>query len=174
MWDETNHIMLNLVSRDSAGEIYTDRAMMSLVSELAQRVQKKRDGLSFLTSDMIGFSTTKRDRFLTPPYALVAHGTYQDSWCFPDVWPYGLLPNYRNTIWSCLWWPITQAHRSRNAADDLGLPQALSNGWEDDKGPSEMPPEMLDDVLKRFDRRVKEGGRVVYFKDGPGNKVWRR
>jgi len=35
------------------------------------------------------------------------------------------------------------------------LPQGVSNGWEDNCGPSRMPSGLLDDVLRRFTKNVE-------------------
>jgi hypothetical protein len=147
VWDETFYIPKGTVSYTGKTPTYADRAMMSLVGELTQIVQEYHqvnDQLVFLASD--GRHTS---------YALVAHGTWQDSACDPQDWGPSMFGNYRNCLWSCLWYPIRKAHRNRIAADQFSLPQCLSNGWEDDQGPHEMPAEILDDVLRRFTRNVE-------------------
>ncbi|TFG49821.1 MAG: hypothetical protein E4H40_02340 [Candidatus Brocadiia bacterium] len=147
VWDETFYIRSGTVSYTGKTPTYADRAMMSLVSELTQIVQeyhRVNDQLVFLVSD--GSQTS---------YALVAHGTWQDTACDPQDWGPGMFRNYRNCLWSCLWYPISKADRNRIAAEQYGLPQCLSNGWEDDQGPHEMPAEILEDVLRRFTRNVE-------------------
>jgi len=155
-WDETFLIKRGQISTAGGEPTYSDRAYMRLVSRLSQLVQEWRKvnpDLVFLTSDMG-----------RTPYALVAHGTYQDSACYPQMWPPCLLINYRNCLWSCNWTPVTGDLNNHLAARMYGLPQGLSNGFRDDQGPSEMPEELLDRVLQRFLRRIEEGhDRVRYL-----------
>ena len=88
-------------------------------------------------------------------YALVANGTYQDSAMEERHWGPSMFANYRNCLWSCNWFPLRHAKENEIAADKYGLPQGVSNGWEDNCGPSRMPPELLDAVLQRFTRNVE-------------------
>jgi len=148
VWDETFYIPVSAVSYSQQTPAYADRAMMSLVSEMTQIVQryrKQNPDLVFLASD-IGQTS----------YALVAHGTYQDSAMLPHAWGLSMFANYRNCLWSCIWEPVKHgAVRNRHAAEVLGLPQGLSNGYGDDKGPHEMPEELLNTVIRRFLKNVK-------------------
>lgn len=149
VWDETFYIRTNFVSYPGGHAKYADRAMMSLVSELSQLVQTRRKlnpDLVFLASD-IGQTA----------YALVAHGTYQDSAMEERHWGPSMFQNYRNCLWSCNWYPLRHAKQNEIAANKYGLPQGLSNGWEDDCGPSRMPAALLDDVLKRFSKNIETG-----------------
>ncbi len=162
-WDETHYITQERLSAGAAGLSYADRDFMTLVDQITQRVQQWRKhnrDLVFLTSDNLG-SWGRRH----VPYALVSHGTYQDSAMDPRAWPPGLLPNYRNCLWSCNWFPIRNSNRSRNriAPDQYGLPQGLSNGYGDNVGPAKMPAAILDEVIQRFLKRAKEGGRKRYL-----------
>jgi hypothetical protein len=150
VWDETFLVESGWVSMAGAEPTYSDRAYMRLISRLSQLVQERRQvnpDLVFLVSD-IGRT----------PYALVAHGTYQDSACFPQMWPPCLLINYRTCLWSCNWSPVTGDTNNHLAAKMYRLPQGVSNGYRDDQGPSEMPEEILDKVIQRFLTRIKEGG----------------
>src|ERR1017187_823320 len=59
---------------------YASRGMMTLMKEVAAEVAQFSPNLAFFSSDDIGTS----DMFeKAAPYALVTHGTYQDSWCTP-------------------------------------------------------------------------------------------
>ena len=148
-WDETFEIETNVISTTGTELTYSDRAYMRLVSRLSQLVQewhKVNPDLVFLSSD-IGDT----------PYALVAHGTYQDSACAPQTWPLCLLINYRTCLWSCNWYPITGDRNNEFNVHKYGLPQGLSNGWGDNQGPSEMPEEILNRVVERFLKRVGNG-----------------
>ena len=88
-------------------------------------------------------------------YALVANGTYQDSAMREEDWGPSMFVNYRNCLWSCNWYPLQYARRNQIAAEKYGLPQGVSNGWEDNCGPSRMPSALLDDVLRRFTKNVE-------------------
>jgi hypothetical protein len=87
----------------------------------------------------------------------VAHGTYQDSSCNPNMWGPSMFINYRNCLWSCNWYPVKSERKNKIAAERFGLPQGLSNGWGDSCGPHNMPPELLDAVLRRFTRNIESG-----------------
>jgi hypothetical protein len=156
VWDETFYIPVNAVSYSQQVPAYADRAMMRLVSEMTQMVQqyhKQNPDLVFLASD-IGETS----------YALVAHGTYQDSSMRPGAWGPSMFANYRNCLWSCNWFPVRHGgSRNRYAAEVLGLPQGLSNGFGDDKGPDEMPEGLLNAVLRRFSKNVKDNRQRVRY-----------
>ena len=147
VWDETFYIPTDFISHPPAGPACADRAMMSLVSELTQLVQsyhRRNPNLVFLASDVGATS-----------YALVAHGTFQDSGMRENAWGPSMFANYRNCLWSCNWLPLRQARENEIAAEKYGLPQCVSNGWEDNCGPNRMPPALLDAVLRRFTRNVE-------------------
>jgi hypothetical protein len=147
VWDETFYIKPDFISYTRPEPAYADRAMMSLVSELTQMVQTYHDrnpDLVFLASDLGETS-----------YALVAHGTYQDSAMRESAWGPSMFANYRNCLWSCNWFPLHHAKENEIASEKYGLPQGVSNGWEDNCGPSRMPAALLDAVLERFTRNVE-------------------
>ena len=90
VWDETFYIQTDFISCTGPEPAYADRAMMSLVSELTQMVQACHDRnpeLVFLASDNGETS-----------YALVAHGTYQDSAMDERAWGPSMFANYRNCL----------------------------------------------------------------------------
>jgi hypothetical protein len=47
------------------------------------------------------------------------------------------------------------------------VPVAISNGWEDDRGPSEWTPSQRDDILRLFRERLQQTDRVRYLADDP-------
>ena len=47
-----------------------------------------------------------------------------------------------------------QTKSNEIAANQFGLPQGLSDGWGDSKGPHATPPELLDQILQRFTQNV--------------------
>ena len=137
--------------------IEADRAMMRLVADVTREVQRgwtRNPDLALLTSDCVDAHGPSQE--LQVPYCLVAHGTYQDSWCDPKGWSPGLLPNHRNCLISCNWSPIKNRDWNRIAVEQYGLPQGVSNGYCDDRGPSEMPKEILDEIIARFLKRVEQ------------------
>ena len=146
VWDETFYIPTNFISYPNDQPAYADRAMMSLVSEMTQIVQayhKHNPDLVFLASDL-GHTS----------YAIVANGTWQDSAMREQHWGPSMFSNYRNSLWSCNWYPLRHAKDNAIAAEKYGLPQGVSNGWGDHCGPHRMPPELLDAVLRRFTKNV--------------------
>lgn len=155
VWDETFYIPVHTVSYSQETPAYADRAMLELVSDLTQIVQEYHDvnpDLVFLTSDW-GNNTN----------GLVAHGTWEDTVMHPERWHRSMFSNYRNTLWSNLWHPV-QMHKRNGWAADLGFPQGLSNGWNDDEGPHEMPQKILNNVLDRFFENIESGQQApVYF-----------
>jgi hypothetical protein len=147
VWDETFYIPVDFISYGPAGPAYADRAMMSLVGEMTRMVQSYRDR----NPDLVLLAADNG----TSSCALVAHGTYQDSGAGEQHWGPSMFANYRNSFWSCNWCPVTGAANNQIAAEKYGLPQGVSNGWGDNCGPSQMPPELLDAVLKRFTKNVE-------------------
>ncbi len=148
-WDETFHIEPGDLGSDALPG-YADRAMMRLVHEVRQIVDqynhKHHRQVAFLTSDCLGaFGQESR-----APYALVAHGTYQDSWCQPQAWSYGIFANYRNVLWSCCWWPVTKWPWIDFGVRQYQAPVAISNGWGNDRGFAEMTEEQRARALALF------------------------
>jgi hypothetical protein len=45
---------------------------------------------------------------------------------------------------------------NRIAAEQYGLAQGVSNGFGGDRGPSEMPKDLLDEIITRFLKRVEQ------------------
>jgi hypothetical protein len=111
---------------------------------------------------------------LKGPYALVAHGTYQDSWCQPQAWSYGIFSNYRNVLWSCCWWPVTKWSWIDFAVRQYQAPVSLSNGWGNDKGFSEMTAEQQARALALFDWRKDRPTKLKWFDHLPAFKAEHR
>ena len=168
VWDETFYIEQERLASGPGGLAYVDRDFMTLVAELTRKVQARRKSnarLVFLTSDLL------LPRRPYAPYALVSNGTYQDTSMNPQGWPLGLSPNYRNCLWSCNWFPVRHSDRNRIAPEVYGLPQGLSNGHGDNVGPAKMSDERLDEVIQRFFKRLKEGGRTRYLTEPTAHVV---
>jgi len=128
-------------SREVPG--YSTRAMMRLVREVARKVETHNANTALLTSDCAVVWSSAN-------YAMVAHGTYQDTWCQPGTWSPGIYPNWRNTLWCCCWWPVHKWKWIEFGVKNYQAPVAISNGWGDNTGFAEMPPDMRDEVLKLF------------------------
>jgi len=131
--------------------------MMNLVADVTREVQRNwatNPDLALLLSDNLHMMKSGQE---TIPFCLVAHGTYQDSQCNPVAWGPGMIPNYRNCLYSCNWRPVTWHDWNRIAVEDYGLPLGLGNGYWDDKGPSEMPEKLLDEDIELFLNRCKSG-----------------
>ncbi|HVM49289.1 MAG TPA: discoidin domain-containing protein [Candidatus Acidoferrum sp.] len=150
VWDETFHASLGQIS-PAPHPAYCDRNMMRLVRELTQQVHAFDPQKAFLASDCVGAYGWDT----VPGYAMMADGTYQDSHCDPRAWSYGLFPNWRNTLWSCNWFDISDFQRTRWGVENFGAPVAISNGWGNDCGPSEWTPRERDAFLRLFHERLK-------------------
>ena len=155
--DETHCIRQGQIAKTAQGLVSVDRAMMEMVTDITREVQRgwaSNPHLALLMSDNINKYGTRNI-----PFCLVAHGTYNDSRCDPRAWPPGLIPNYRNCLYSCNWNPVQSHSRGWNriATEEYGLPQGLGNGYGDDLGPSEMPKEIMDEVIALFLKRCKSG-----------------
>lgn len=139
--------------------------MMGLVKEVAALVAKAQPQVAFLASDNIGALFQLEQAV---PYCLVAHGTYQDSWCTPSGWPYGLFPNYRNVLWSCNWAPVNRYEYSRYGVETFNVPVPISNGgFGDDIGIGEMTSEQQLRIMELFDKRKKERMDISWIEEGP-------
>lgn len=127
-----------------------------------------RPDLAFLASDDVGVSGKYQ-----APYALMAHGTYQDSACTPKGWPYGLFPNFRNTLWSCNWAPMKAFTRSEYAADVFDVAVAISNGYAEDLGVSDMRADQLKKVMDLFERRQDRRMDIAWIEDRGGAPTYK-
>ena len=146
---------------------YASRGMMTLMKEIAGEVATFSPNLAFFSSDDIGLSDTP-DR--AAPYALVTHGTYQDSFCTPGAWSYGLFPNYRNVIWSCNWAPLTRFEYSRYAVEAFGVAVPISNGpLGDDIGIGDMTPEQQKKFIDLFNARKQRRMDIGWVEEEPWN-----
>ena len=150
VWDETFHA--RIAQRAEAPQpAYCDLAMFQLVKTLRQQVHRLDPRKVFLTSDCIGLPGMDN----VPGYAMVADGTYQDSHCDPAAWAYAIFPNWRNGFWSCNWDSLRGFHFTRWGVERFGAPVAISNGWGEDRGPSEWTNLQRDRILGLFRDRLK-------------------
>jgi hypothetical protein len=164
IWDEPYTVGTSDLG-PAAAPGYASRGMMTLMKEVAATVANYSSQLAFFSSDDIG-AWYMFER--AAPYALVTHGTYQDSWCAPVAWPYGLFPNFRNVIWSCNWAPITRYEYSRYAVETFAVPVPISNGASgDDIGVGDMSPDQQTRILNLFSRRKKERMDISWIEEGP-------
>jgi hypothetical protein len=170
VWDETFHVPCGKLGTD-AWPGYADRAMMRLVREVTGLVDeyKRRHGgqIALLTSDCLGAFGAE----LKGPYALVAHGTYQDSWCQPGAWPYGIFANYRNVLWSCCWWHVSKWPWVELGVRQYQAPVSISNGWGDDLGFAELTPEQQGRVLELFHWRKRHPTRLHWLEGGASQSL---
>jgi hypothetical protein len=142
VWDETFHIRIGMTSPHG----YCDRAMMALVRDLTHEMHAYDKNKVFLASDCAGVSGWQD----VPGYAMMSDGMYQDTHCEPVAWSYALFPCYRNTLWSCNWKPLTNFEWTRWGRETFGTPVAYTNGWDDDRGPSEWTEAEREKFLKLF------------------------
>lgn len=142
VWDETFHVRAGQKGTEAAPG-YADAAMMNLVSDLREATERHNPELAFLTSDIVSPN-------YQAPYALASHGTYQDSMSGLRYWPYGLFPNLRNSLWSCNWYHQTTWDRNEKTVATYELPVAISNGYGDDTGPSDMNDEQIRKMMALF------------------------
>lgn len=148
---------------------YGDRAMMTLVKELAAIVAAASPQLAFFASDVIGVRTWTHKA----PYALMAHGTYQDSGSAPEAWPYGLFPNFRNTLWSCNWMPVTHFRYTKYGVETFDTPVVITNGCAgDDTGISEVSPQILQAMLDLFEKRKTRRMDIGWIEESQGNYTY--
>lgn len=146
VWDETFHMRLGLITRHPE-PAYCDRAMLDLLGALRQQVKAADRDKVFLASDCLGVCGSAS-------YALLADGTFQDTGCKASAWSYGLFPNWRNTLWSCNWGAVSHFSWTRWGVENLGTPVSISNGYGDDRGPSEWTPHMRDAIVELFHQRL--------------------
>ena len=172
-WDETFHVPPGQLGSDGVPG-YADRAMMRLARDISRLVEdynrKHKRQIAFLTSDCLGLF----GQDLKGPYALVTHGTYQDSWCQPQAWSYGIFSNYRNVLWSCCWYPVTKWSWIDFAVRQYQAPVPISNGYGNDKGFSEMTQEQRARTLALFDWRKDKPTKLRWFDQLPAYNNERR
>jgi hypothetical protein len=170
IWDEPYTVGTGDLGPEAAPG-YASRGMMTLMKEVAATVADFSPELAFFSSDDIGLSWGSPDQpSFGAPYALVTHGTYQDSACAPAAWPYGLFPNYRNVLWSCNWAPVTRFDYSRYAVETFDVPVPISNGAAgDDIGIGEMTAEQQKKVMDLFDKRKQKKMDVSWIDEEPWN-----
>ena len=167
VWDETFYAQPgDLGSEAYPG--YADRAMMTLVAELTRMTASARRELAFLASDDVGIG---RGPYLAP-YALAAQGTYQDSGCNPLSWRFGLLPNFRNALWSCSWAPSKAFARSRYGVETFDTAVPISNGYGEDRGVSELPAERLAPLMDLFERRKQRRMEIGWIEEKDGRQLY--
>ena len=160
VWDETFHISQGYIGT-SPKRTHSDVAMMQLVKRLTKQVTDFDPEKAFLVSDAIGaFSFLLK----APAYSMVSHGTYQDSQCMPSAWSYAMFPNWQNTFWSCNWGSIKNFERMKFGVEHFGAPVAISNGWEDDTGPSEWTTSQQEKFIQLFRERCKLQQRPRFLK----------
>jgi hypothetical protein len=166
-WDETFHIPCGELGTNAAPG-YADRAVMRLAHDITKIVDDYNYAhhrqIAFMTSDCLGAVYGPKDK---APYALMAHGTYQDSWCQPGAWSYGIFPNYRNVMWSLCWWPMTKWPWIDFGVRNFQEPVSLSNGWGDDTGFSEMTEAQRARAISLFDWRKTQPTKLKWFEDLP-------
>src|ERR1017187_234223 len=173
-WDETLHIPSGQLGNKGAPG-YADRAMMRLTRDISRLVEDydriHRRQIAFVTCDCLGMNYGPKDK---APYALVAHGTFHDSWCQPQAWSYGVFSNYRNVLWSCCWWPMTKWSWIDFAVRQYQAPVSLSNGWGNDKGFSEMTDAQRARALALFNWRKDKPTKLEWFQELPTYKKGQR
>ena len=163
VWDETYTVPPGAIG-SAAMPGYAARAFMTLMKEVASAVAAYPN-LAFLSSDNIGFG----DQVRNAPYSLMAHGTYQDSHCRPEAWPYALFPNFRNAFWSCNWGAVSNFEFMRYGVDTFDTPVSLSNGaFGDDIGISDMNASQVKKVMDLFEARKQRTMRVGWISESSG------
>jgi hypothetical protein len=130
--------------------------MLDLIGALRRQVKAADPEKVFLASDCTGSAS----------YAMVTDGTFQDTACKPNAWSCGLFPNWRNVLWSCNWGSVSHFSWTAWGVDNLGTPVSISNGYGDDKGPSEWKSGFRDAIIDLFHRRLGKT-RVRFLADDP-------
>lgn len=163
VWDETFYITAGNAGNEYF-QGYVDRTFMRLVKDCSAILHKVNKNAAFLTSDVIGADSLWGINFSkVPPYALVSDGTFMDSNCNPDYWSYNIFSNYRNSVWSCNWYPETKFNLAEFGVKNYQAAVPLSNGYGDDKGFSELPFTVKNNYLKLFQERTRYKTRLKYF-----------
>ncbi len=148
VWDETFYIRQGAVTLTPA-PAYCDVAMMKLVKRLRAQVKQYSPQLVFLTSDLRGIDVDN-----VPCYAVMADGTYEDLSGDDILFSYGLFENWRNTVWSCNWYPFSRFSNSTYWVPTFGAPVPISDGWGDYCGPAEWTPADYDETMALFWQRL--------------------
>lgn len=151
-WDETHYIKLGQIAQKPE-PAYCDRGMLDLIAALRRQVKAAYPEKVFFSSDTVGPDVPGWGNV---NYAMMADGTFQDSWCKPDRWSFGLFPNWRNTFWSCCWAAKSHFSWVRWGVDNFGVPVAISNGFGDDEGPWEWSPKYREAILDLFHQRLQQ------------------
>jgi hypothetical protein len=166
IWDESFVVAPNELGPDATPG-YAGQGMMTLMKEVAADVASFSSQLAFFASDDIGAA---RQFEQAAPYALVTHGTYQDSWCSASAWPYGLFPNYRNILWSHNWAPVTRFQYSRYGVETFAVPVPWSVSYVgDDIGISEMTAQQQKQIKDLFEKRKLERMEISWIEEGTAN-----
>ncbi len=165
VWDETYVVEPgNLGTEQIPG--YADRAFMLLVKELTAAVTAKNPNLAFLTADCMGAFPQFADK---APYCLFAHGTYQDTQCTPQAWPYSLFPNYRNVLWGCSWNPVTNLPLSEYAVKTFGVPVPVGVAMVgDNTGFAEMKPQDVQKIMALFAHAKAKPLKITWIEEKSG------
>lgn len=169
VWDETFVVPANSI-REGDRPAYASRAMMQLVRDCTLAVHKRNPNLAFMTSDCTGLSFDGKTFWTNiAPYAIMSHGCYQDSHSMPWTWPYGIFPNYRNVMWSCNWWAVTNFKYTVYGVENYRTPVATSNGFIDAKGIAGLTNEQRDAVMELFNKRKRQR-QVLHWLSEPPTK----
>jgi len=150
VWDETNYFLTGDVSqRVLQKPQYADKAMMYLMADMTRLVQEYRK----VNPNLVMLEGSHYF------YGLVANGSFTDYPGLPTV------INYRNISWTCSWdLPgVRNVHTFFRTRKDIkypyGFEMGLTNGWQTDKGPSEMDQKTLLEVRDYFIKTVYQGDR---------------
>lgn len=163
VWDETFYITAGHLGTEKH-RAYLDRTFMRLVKEITAKLHEVNPDAAFMTSDLIGPENYSFAAFAdVPPYSLVADGTYQDSHCGPEFWSYGIFPNYRNVLWSCNWSSLSRFDYTMFGVMQYQAPVVFTNGWEDDKGFSELTAEDKHRLIRLFNYRKSFSTSLKWF-----------
>ncbi len=153
VWDETFHVRWNAIGKQPKPD-YAAVKMMTLARQCTQQVTLMQPQCALLASDDLGLTSDGKTYWTEmPPYAIVMHGTYQDSHAQPETWPYGLFPNLRNVLWSCNWQAVTHWDYTEFGMKHYDTPVATSNGYQDDKGIARLTPAQREALLVLFNER---------------------
>jgi len=158
VWDETFHVREDVIATGPQPD-YASRAMMRLVRDCTKLVTEKCPQVAMLTSDDQGLTSNHDDskRWLNvPPYAIMSHGTYQDSHCEPSTWAWGIFSNLRNVLWSCNWQAVTHLDYTAFGVEHYQTPVVTTNGWLDDKGIARLNNDELQAVMKLWNKRKNQ------------------